>query len=296
MSNLLRLIITTSSKKWHFTSSITNEFEYEDTPQNTKLSYATPKEVIVFPSNIVSFAEQSLRDCQNTLVNFSFSPNSRLLNFGLNQFKDFTKLFSVDLSNCKSLQSISKNCFESSTLKVIILPEDGSLITLSSGSFAKTQISKIKIPKTVQYISGWEWGSITYSSAFDSCRSLAIFEIPNDSELKHIGYQIFGLSRVTEIFIPKYAKVSTGGITNVETLRTINLHENNTQHKLYRGILYTYDYSSLIACPGNYSDKIEIHPNCTTLELDSFMLVTTFFDLVIPSTVKTLKTSAFLRI
>lgn len=257
------------------------------------MSHATPKDVIEFPSNIVKFVSQSLIDCENKLVNFSFSPNSRLLDLGRGSFKEFKKLFSVDLSNCKLLQTIPRECFQGSTLRIITFPEDGSLKSLDSGSFASTQIFKIKLPKTVQNIGGHIWGTPDVAASFESCLFLTMFEIPSDSELNNIGYNSFGISKIIEIFVPKNTILQVGSLGNIATLQRIILHENNTNYNLYKGILYTSDYSTLIACPCNYSNKIEIHPNCTTLEVNAFRAATTFYDIVIPSSVKILKSQIF---
>lgn len=249
----------------------------------------------MFPSNIVRIKDstQVLSNCQNILVNFSFSSDSQLEDLGVGSFQRFSKLYSVDLTNCKRLLSISRGCFSSSTLKYIILPEEGSLVTLSGGCFSFSNLLEIKIPSTVQTIERYINDNI--GAPFTRCYSLEKIEIPHDSKLSTIGYAIAQFSNIAEFFIPENTFLEPGALNTVPRLSKYILHENNTNYKLYNGILYTYDYKKLFECPCKYDQRIEFHPDCDSIETEAFRYVSTPYEVIIPSKIKSFGSQPFLE-
>lgn len=171
---------------------------------------------------------------------------------------------------------------------MITLPEEGSLTNLSAGCFSYTKLIEIKIPSSVEYIS--KHYNDYLGAPFTSCKSLQKIDIPRDSKLKFIGHAIAQNTILTEFFIPENAVLEGGALNSIPRLSRYILHENSKIYNIYKEILYSYDYKILVECPCKFDSIIEFHPDCTTIAHQAFRFVKTPFDIVIPSTINTIRT------
>ncbi len=169
----------------------------------------TKLEKIEIPSNIISLGQDSFK---GTLLKEVVIPDTvKALGHGV--FEDCKQLESVTLSN--SLKKIPAYAFcDCVMLTQIQLPQ--SITQIGAKAFANTGIVSMVLPDSIT--------KIDYS-IFLKCKSLEYVKLPQNDTLNYISENMFALSSIKEIEIPKgYTKILSKAFYGSD-LEKITLHE-----------------------------------------------------------------------
>ncbi|EAY23455.1 hypothetical protein TVAG_071190 [Trichomonas vaginalis G3] len=159
-------------------------------------------------------------------------------------------------------------------------------------AFQSTKLTSIDIPKSLLYVDNLD-DSTFWGGVFQYNINLMSINIPYDSSLKSIGYYVASGAPFTRIFIPKFCYITKQPFMWNGNLQTIELHPENPYHKLYKGCLYSYDYSSLCCVPADLQENFEFHPFCYKLNFACFHAFHIKIDLVIPPQINESETLPF---
>lgn len=198
---------------------------------------------------------------QNTLLSINFPQGSHLSDINDCAFYHCNKLSSVDFTNCQFLTKIGAYAFSGCTsLTSIILPIHLKII--SENCFESTPISFISIPNEVTEIR-------TYS--FLSCSKLTSISIKIDSKLQKIGFKAFLGTMIETFFIPKsIISIDEYAFDQNVALKEFTIDPSNTNFIISDGILFNNNQNTILRFPANKSQSYTIPDRITALANDAF--------------------------
>ena len=137
-------------------------------------------ENVSFPSTLEQIGERAFYDAN--IKSLNFPENCALSVIEKEAFASIFPLNSVDLSNCKNLNTIDEKAFsDCNELTYVDFPFDSVFNTIGDAAFEKnTNIIRISIPDTVRYIG---------DGAFFGCNAMISAEIPES--VNYIGENAF---------------------------------------------------------------------------------------------------------
>lgn len=238
---------------------------------------------IFIPRTVEVIGYKSFAGCVSLeLVNFE--PNSRLKRLGFQAFAGaFKPGCKASLTLPDSLQVMENACFMNSDIGIICLGNT-MLRSLATLSFGCSQIQRILIPKSVQFLKGqcfhdcYRLSSVEFEEGselveigpsafrntalkhikipnkvvrigyrcFDQCVNMETIELNSCSSLKEIGSSAFSLSAIRDIFIPDGLETATGAF--VDSRATITLSRRNKHFTVSDGLLMTKGRVEAIHC------------------------------------------------
>ena len=209
-------------------------------------------------TRVQTIGADCFRDC--SLIDELHIPNT-CNSIGIHAFDNCTSLEEVEFIDGSSLSIIpSYFCANCKTLKSVTFPTHITII--DSYAFQRTSISEFNIPSSVVTLG---------DSAFEDCKSLSNFSIPNDSALENIGLSVFT------------------GCSNFSTIET-----TCRNYSISYGALFDSDKTRFILMPPaskvrffSFPETVEIIGNSA---LDSCNEIEIVF---IPESVTTIKPYAF---
>ena len=192
------------------------------------------------------------------------------------------KLNSVALS--KNMNSISdglfKFCYE---LKNIKIP--GNVTNIGKSAFSYCQeLTGIEIPSNVTSIG---------DDAFYSCYKLSSIKISNG--VKSIGDEVFCYCNISTIDFPaSVTQIGKSIFVGNETLKDINVDENNSNYISENGILFNKDKSILVVYPKEKNDtEYTIPENVERIESGAFYQCTNLEKIITSSKLTAIGDEAF---
>lgn len=280
--------------------SLCYNIQYE-TLENKVITGVSSTTVLEIPITVERIKDSDFRDRQlisqvlynlhDILEEVIFPQNSNIISLGVATFCNFLKLSRIDLTNCKKLLSIDKCTFALSSLTSIILPSN--LQSIGVGAFCYTHLEAVDIPSSVTYIDGYFLDKFYFHGPFESCEKLKSLNIHGDSKITFIGCRFAALSKIETVFIPKETALTPATFNGILTLKTIRIHDQNTNYALYNNCLYSADFSQFFWAPNNYPQKLTFHESLRILPFFSFHFFYYSFDLEIPSSVSEIHDHCF---
>ena len=200
-------------------------FEKLEIIQDSAFSSCNSLTNVSFGSSLQSIGSQAFMSCSH-LSSVKFSPTTESLSIKSDAFRSNEELENVSFENglisvgnhafysCNkltkiifpsTLETIGEYALNGRNLKTVTFADDCNIDVLPVGLFSGcTQLDEIKIPEKVTNISSLcfeNTGIYSFTvplktksigqQAFDSCKNLETFIIPQDCELETIGYKIF---------------------------------------------------------------------------------------------------------
>lgn len=156
---------------------------------------------------------------------------------------------------------------------------------IDSYAFAHCKdITEIILPDSVESIG---------MNAFDGCTNLKNIKMPN--KMTFIGRDaFFDCSSLEYITIPSTLFVNENDFCFCDSLKSINVDEENPYHKSVDGILYTKDMKTLLRCPMALSaKKLEIPYGVEVIKYASFKGCSKVKSVYIPESVSKIEFLAF---
>ena len=299
---------------------MTTEFVYSESDDTRLVSILNPEEVVVFPKKIKEIADGSeasspFSSCRSIVTEIKFEAESCASYIGKYCFSCTTRLTKADFSNCLKLTSISSRMFYKSSIKEIILPENGMLKTLCSGAFAKSYLTALKIPDSVEKI---ESDVIEYNGVFRECYRLTTVEISRTSRMTYIGTAIGQYSVIKSFFVPKGVETIQDGAFNLmRSLENLTVDDSNEHYLSIDNIIYSHDKTNLKSCACNKQTPIVLEKEVIRIAPDSLrgcnirgsftvpegvtslycntFSYTLFSDIILPSTLKYVEYACFIE-
>ena len=238
---------------------------------------------ITLPNSLTTLERNALNEGSFDSVMFSNSPS-------LESFNTYTCnwMRADNFMIPKSCTVIRFQAFICSNIKEFVFQEDSQLTQLESRAFdSVTQLNKITLPDTLKRIESEAFFkcSISYvyigkscnyiaNDTFSMCSSLTGIEISEYNEMyASFNGLIMDVNKTTILFIPLGNKT----ITFPENLTSIGSTLLQSHDKLTsiillnydvwateNGVLYTKDYSTLVAVCGGVTD-VSVHSNVKTI-------------------------------
>ena len=163
-----------------------------------------------------------------------------------------------------------------------IIFEEGITYISESAVYDNDNLRSVKFPSTLETIS---------DTAFANCNNLESIELPEG--LKQIGLAAFnGCKKIKTVTIP-----ST--VTNIDKcafsdMEYYNVAEANTVYKSIDGMLYSKDGKTLVNYPGARTGRAVIPYGTETIGGWAFDHATNLTSVIIPASVTTIESDAFL--
>ena len=208
---------------------------------------------IIIPKDKTTITASDYSSIKDTLKKVSFEENSKLEEIGEGSFSQFKTLEYFSLSNCNSIREIPVKCFYYCTsLKTVILPENGVLETLRGHSFACTAIKTLKLPpsvKNILCITQTKDGAFVHASKFEK------FEFYSTNGIEVVDEYIFIGTKLVEFDVGPSLKTINGVTFEHVTssfVRFIASGGENEKFCVEDKILYSNDKTALICCPHGY--------------------------------------------
>ena len=212
---------------------------------------------------------EDIQDIKDQIKHLKFEKDSELEEFEPECFGNSKSLESVDLSNCLQLEIISEDVFINCTsLSTVILPgDDGSLETLSGGSFAYTAITSITFPKTLKYLYNH---SITFKMGVFSYSNLSTISYYSENNIEIIDKCTFRYCQLSGKFeIGPNLEIIDGSCfeRNPATFTGFTIDPDNQIYSVYKDILY--QDIKLVFCPPGIANP-NLKQTITTIGNEAF--------------------------
>lgn len=122
--------------------------------------------------------------------------------------------------------------------------------------------------------------------AFRDCSKLTSVSIPNS--VKSIGFVAFwGCSKLTSVSIPPSVEhIYCGAFSEMSGLGYIFVSSGNKNYDSFNGILYSKDFTELIACPGQKAGRVVIRDGVKSIERYAFSGCRNITSIDIPKSVE----------
>ena len=188
----------------------------------------------------------------------------------------------------KGITRIGNNSFVGLlNLMSIDLPE--GLTEIGKGAFSDCndeRLEEITFPNSLIKIE---------DSAFAGCSGLATPVFGENSGLQTIGDHAFKNTGLVKVTIPASVKnLGTDVFGNCGSLEELNVSEGNTVYASDAGVFYSKDMKNLYLCPWNkQGTSYKIPSGVTIIEENAFSNNKNLQEVILPGTLKTIKTSAF---
>lgn len=188
----------------------------------------------------------------------------------------------------KGITRIGNNSFVGLfNLMSIDLPE--GLTEIGKGTFSDCndeRLEEITFPNSLIKIE---------ESAFAGCSGLATPVFGENSRLQTIGDHAFKNTGLVKVNLPASVKtLGTDVFGNCGSLEELNMSEGNTVYASDAGVLYSKDMKTLYLCPWNkQGTSYKIPSGVTIIEENAFSNNKNLQEVILPGTLKTIKTSAF---
>ena len=199
---------------------------------------------IKLPSSITQMSVQGtlpdVSECVNTIVNISGNQMENTTSF---EWKEF---FS-ELSNSKSLKSISFNLISNSDLQSIKLLSESSINSIElrkhpSNKAGLGNLKNIDFRKSKEYIEGtshfenlkyisMEYTGYTTLENFKDCKNLTTLKIVN-SKITDIS-AVSNLTNLITLDLSNNGISNLNGLQNLNSLTTLNLNNNSVYNTIY---------------------------------------------------------------
>ena len=227
------------------------------TINNYAFNVCTSLTNITIPSSVTTISGYAF-SCCSSITNV-IMPNS-VTTIDEYVFSDCSALENVTISN--SIKTINRYAFSGcSAIKNITIPN--SVTIIDNGAFSGcSALTEINIPNSVTTIG---------ETAFSDCSSLTHITIPNS--VKTIGEYAF---------------------SNCLDLTEINVENGNINYSSENGVLFNYDKTTIIQCPGGKTGEYIIPISTITIGCAAFQNCSALTDITIPNTVKTIENNAFI--
>ena len=243
--------------------------------EGTKLLYVSTNETnLVFPSNITETADGNISyspflSCRNTVINITFSQDSKLETLGEYFFSYTVSLINADLRNCLLLKNIYYCVFYNSSVEQIFLPENGILTSLLPGAFSGSNIKTLKIPDTVKSISSYD--NYHGRGVFTSCSKLKKIEISENSNLETIGGAIGQFSAVESFFVPKkVTNFHSAALNHMYSLSSLIVDPSNSEYISIDDVIYDTSKTALVCCACNKKTPFKCEQTITKIMTEAF--------------------------
>ncbi len=228
-----------------------------------------------------------------------------------------TKINYGAFAGCKNLKSISipRNVSEigsgafsgCESLDTIILPS--AVTKIESGVFADCKsLKNITVPVHITEISSEAFAgcesletfpfpddlTTIYGAAFKDCRNLKKVDLPEKlSSIDQLAFE--GCTSLENIYIPEKVKnIGNEAFAHCTSLKSITVDMGNRSYGDNNGILFTYDRSTLLCCPGGMpQDKIAFTPETTIIACGAFEGCQNLESISLPGSIKTIESGAF---
>lgn len=208
-------------------------------------------------SNIVEIGPECFKNCRETLTSFSFEPDPQLTLINNSAFSGCKHLESINLSPCLRLINIESYAFQGcSNIKNLILPE--RLQAIGSEAFSGNKLTSVSLPSSVRILS---WRS------FKDCSQLTNFNIPTDSLLQIIDFDVFHNTSINSLFLPKHLYSMLNQDIFIDN---IILDPENSNLSYKEGILYSNKNKTICWCNNNTIINLTLGDEIETIEKLAF--------------------------
>jgi len=220
------------------------------------------------PSSVTSMADNAFNDCDN-LTSFTVDENNTLL-----KSVDGV-LFDANLSTLQKCPPAKTGSYT--------IPSGVTAIKKGAFSCCK-KLTSVTIPSSVTKIGNY---------AFEYCENLKSVNIP--SSITSIEYEtFFGCKSLTSVNIPSsVTSIGRRAFENCKSLKSINVDKNNQNYKSIDGVLFSYNGTILIACPGGKEGNYSVPYNVATISDFAFYGCSLLTSVDISSTVTQIGNYAF---
>ena len=271
---------------------------------------------VTIPDSIKTIDEEAFYKC--TELSSIIIPES-VTSLGKSAFYQCTKLVSLTIGS--GIKTIPLSAFaECKALEAIVIPD--GVTTIESNAFNHCESAKsVTIPKSVTEIAtsafNYTYSVENFIVAEDNTNYVAVdgalftedktqlIQYPLGSTLKSfvlpdecttITLAAMDSARYVEsiTFGKNLSKLELAAIINCESLKEINVHEENTNFKAIDGNLYSKDGKTLIQYALNKDSKIFTVPEgVETIGRCAIQRAHNLESISLPSTLKTIEPSAF---
>ena len=231
---------------------------------------------ITLPDSVVSVGEYAFGDCQ-AVTELNFGNGLTTVEEGA--FSYLKGLTSLELPD--SLTTIGELGFNScQNVKTIKFP--ANLKTIGPWAFQDFAVTSLTIPEGVESIGQY---------AFNFCGKLTSISLP--STLKTIGLGAFNGTGLTSLTIPAGVENLEGNpLVGAKSLNSVSVNSQNTSYRAANGILYTYDYATVIGCLPKRTGSVTLDSRVTAIGPSAFRSCQ-ISGITLPEGLKTIGKEAF---
>lgn len=165
-----------------------------------------------------------------------------------------------------------------------VVIEDG-ITSVGENAFNRcSSLSRIDFPSSVENIGQY---------AFNECNSLTSVVLPE--KLTYLDYIFDSCPKLEQVTLNQnLAKISTYAFRYCPNLERIELAEGNEHFCIVENVLYNSDCTTLVRCPLNKKDGINILPSTKVIGANAFESCKNFTSISLPESVEVLGHSAFI--
>ena len=248
---------------------------------NYMFSGCSSLENVEIPNSVTSIGNQAFRKCNNLA---SIEIPSSVTNIGNWAFGECNNLTKIEMSN--GVTSIGYHAFcDCSSLTNIEIPN--SVTSIGDSAFLRcNRLTNIKIPSNVTSIG---------SGAFSGCDSLIDIEISNGVASIN-SYAFRDCNSLTSIEIPSsITSIGAGAFYGCGSLAKIVVSEDNQNYSSdEQGVLFNKNKTTLICCPGGFTDTYRIPSSVTSIGFLSFAECSNLLSIEMPNNVTNIEIGAFI--
>lgn len=281
-------------------------------------------ENIDLSDSVTAIGKEAFRSCRKLSKIYLGENLSKL---GENNFLDCKNLNYIELSNQNKNFVLSDNGLYTANLKTLIYVNknatsfkiDKNCTRIKRFAFNLSSVKKLNIPNTVKKVEGgafynsniehiafskkstikWLYDSATFYGdeigerfgVFEKSKKLKTLVLPKT--LKNIDCCMFlNCKSLTKVYLGENVKMIYGAsFIGCKNLKKIILSKKNKNYKIYKNILYSKDFKTLVAVPAKLT-KAKINSKTTTIGKYSFSS-SKIKTVTIPKKVETIEYGAF---